>query len=463
MEYILFSFIVLLCVIRISRGLRRKQPETVLFSALALLMYVGCLLVPAWLQAAGLLRSKLYSAAVANTFTFGELNDYVLRWSLELGLVLTAEVLANKFLRRRAGSSSRITSSALSNKWRHAPLVVALLLVVGLLSYLVFPPPALADRAVSGQGLGTTLRGFLLCGLAVLAYYGAFGRKVGYACLAGGIIFLALLNVRSPLVVIVLALILGGIERGSFSSRKRIVQAVCVVVLLSLGGSLMSNFRGYAINGQEYSASEVIADTLSNPLLAPYESGIDTFDGYRLSLLVLPYEEAKPEALLAAVTTFVPRALWPEKPGSLSNDISKQYLGYGEGGQFLSPIGYLSLALGSYEMGLVGFFLFAFAVASLFSRLKGTPWMAIVLVVAFRFLLGGDAFDVFYGLSLAVMLFAARTAVNWTLQNRLTAFSYYGGFKTINEANTANTASSGVVARKTRRHLAHSSSEDKWT
>lgn len=276
----------------------------------------------------------------------------------------------------------------------------------------MFPPPGLEERASGGQGLGTVLRGSVTSGLALLIYYRFFGRRFYGVVFAAGVAALVLTNIRSPVVVVFFGLVAYAINAEWFSSLRRVLAVIGVVLVISLVGATMSNLRANSVRNYGYTPTEVVEQTLSSPWIAPYEAGIDTLDGYRLSQYVSPREGARPDSLLTVVTTFVPRALWPDKPEELSVEISRKYLGYTASGQFLSTPGYFMLAFGSYPAALVAILGFSLLASLLVSSAYGTFWLIFVLVGFFRSQLGGGPFDVYYALVLALPVAVAMGALH---------------------------------------------------
>ena len=98
----------------------------------------------------------------------------------------------------------------------------------------------------------------------------------------------------------------------------------------------------------------------------------------------------------------MPRAIWPDKPTDLSVDISYRYLNYARSGQFLSPIGYMRIAFGGYTFALIGMFLVTFLLSRISIKYKNTFMLSLILLVDFRFMIGGAPFDFYYGLVLAL-------------------------------------------------------------
>ncbi|QOD02633.1 hypothetical protein [Pseudarthrobacter sp. BIM B-2242] len=411
MHEALFLVVAFLGLARWLRHCLSGRASQGVVSAIAVLVYVLFMWVPAHLQESGLITSKLDKAGFAAPPVSAEIQDLALRWSLELGLIVVTDVLVGLLVLQQRAATERAGGDQVVPNWWGVERVAVLLVVVGASATLIFPPPALDERAAGGQGFEVLLRTFLLSGLALISYHKFFGKRSFGFLLAGGVIFLLLGNVRSPLLVVIIAFIAGMISRNEFRTKRRFVSAVALILVFAFAGSVMSNMRANLTRNYGYTAQQVVDQTFENPWTAPYESGLDTLDGYRFSQRILTFEEPRPSDLLAVVTTFIPRAIWPEKPEEISVDVSSRYLRYEASGQYLSPIGYLSLALGSYVGALAGIILFSALMSSLALKFSQSFWLAVVVLVTFRFMLGGSAFDLYYGLTIVLPILLVRIFV----------------------------------------------------
>lgn len=365
---------------------------SVSLTLVSIFIYVICLWVPAHLQASGVLGSKLADAGFAYPASYEEIPGLSLRWTLELILLAFSEFVVWHTRRARAISQTgNITDR--DNFWR---TVTFTLIAVGAIATVALPVPALEDRAEGGQGIPTLLRAFLITGLALLIYFRAFGKKWAWLIVGAGVLLLIAGNVRSPLLVLVCALLASEIRLGRLRSKRRLMGILALVVAFGLAGSVMSSLRANVTRSYGFTTAQVVQQSLENPWIAPFESGLDTLDGYRFSAIIAENEVAMPADLANAVLTFVPRAVWPEKPATISVQMSAKYLNYRASGQFLSPVGYFTLALGSYPAALVGLFLFGVLMSLLSRRLAATPLVFLVLITEVRFLLGGSSFDLYY-------------------------------------------------------------------
>ncbi|HEY6796561.1 MAG TPA: hypothetical protein VI248_17945 [Kineosporiaceae bacterium] len=406
-------------VVRFLRAVPRGTYHHRMVSTTAGLVYAFCLYLPATYQAAGQLPSKLAAAGVLGPPTGADVTGLCLRWSLELWVVLTAEHAATVVV--STAQALPVTPARPRRRpWLapYAPATVAVLVFVGLLATLAFPPADLADRADGGQGAQTILRSFLVCGLALGVHVGGVARIRTLAVTLGGAAYLVAQSVRSPLVLVFFALL---VQRMNARGARRVSPAEVarlgvLAVAVALAAAFMSVARANETRGLGLSTGEIVAQVEADPVLAVLEAGIDTLDGYRLARAVAPEEPAHPGDLVNVVTTFVPRALWPDKPTTLPVDVSARYLGYRASGQFLSPVGYLRLMTGSYPGGLAGLAVLAFLAALAVIRVHGSFWEVLVTYGTFRFLLGGSSFDIYYVLALAVPVLLSRALVGLAAQ-----------------------------------------------
>ena len=77
----------------------------------------------------------------------------------------------------------------------------------------------------------------------------------------------------------------------------------------------------------------------------------------------------------------------------------------------MSAMGYLAVMSGSYGLGLFFLSLFAALSVLLLWRFRNSFVGAIVALVIARFVLGGSLFNVYYGLTLVLVLLIARGLV----------------------------------------------------
>jgi hypothetical protein len=388
----------------------RRRPWLGVISCLVTTIYITCLFIPAQLQASGELSSKLLAPSVLSRPYPSEVESLSANWLFELLLVHAAEVIASftyMFSRRGKRALASLPLKRLSTE-RHRRVVMLaafLLLSVGMVASIVLPAGSVAQRGQDvGQGLSVILRTALVVGIATLAFNNFFRSKALLALGLAGVCFLVASNVRSPLLVVILAYAAGVIARRELTFKK-LAGFGLLSILFALAGSFMSAYRGEMIQGRTPEASAVWRETIRNPLVAAYGSGIDTLDGYRLSAKVYPGESPDPSNLLVAVTTFVPRAIWPTKPMDLSISISARYLKYGAGGAFLSPIGYLTIAFGGYVEAALVWALLIFVISLLYMINFESFVGAVFIIMTFRLTLAGSPFDVYYALTL-IMIYA---------------------------------------------------------
>lgn len=389
--------VTIVVILRAVYCFRAHQIQRATVSSFAVGVYVFCLWIPAYLQASGAIHSKLFSSGLLSRPTAGEISELELRWALELFCLLLAEIAIVEVI-IRTQKFPRSTPSISVTDWRKVSLI---LVIVGVLANMVFPAD-IGARGVEGQGIFVLLRTMLVCGLAIAAYFNCWRSRWIWFGVVLGVAFLIFQNIRSPLLIVLVAFIAGVLSRGDIYRRRKVSQIVAAILVASIAGSFMSGMRANLTRDLGFSSSEVAANVLSSPVESVYEAGLDTLDGYRFSHLVSEFEEPRPSDLLTPVTTLVPRSIWHEKPNSISVDLSAKYLGYKASGQYLSPVGYLTLTSGSYIFALLLLMVFGGLMSWLVLRLWKTFWLSIVLVVLLRFLYGGSGFDLYYGLMLTL-------------------------------------------------------------
>ena len=134
--------------------------------------------------------------------------------------------------------------------------------------------------------------------------------------------------------------------------------------------------------------------------------GLDTLDGLSLATKVNPDAVGASWSDPAkAVLGFIPHQLWPDKPEWLGSTVTQYYTAFEAGGIFLSGPGYLLIVFRS-KLGIaLGFLLLGLMSEALFRRLRVVSiWTVLLAYFLLRFSFGGDAFDAFHVLGLALVV-----------------------------------------------------------
>lgn len=397
--------------LRIRQGRGYEQ----LVSAIAASLYVIALAMPATMQVAGLLRTKLTVAQVLVPLTWSELGSLSAAWSLELAVIAVVEQAAwavRQDLRPGAhcaesGQGAKTTSRA------------AIMLVTMGAAGVILAPPELDERGQGGNGIVVLLQGSLLVGTMLLVYYRHFGRRSFLVITMVTVTYLIASGVRSPLVLLVFALLARQLgNRVGRKGRFRLYFWIPAAAGAAIVGSFMSAYRGNITRNLGLSWQELLSFTLQRPLVAPYEAGIDTLDGYRFSPRVAPLIDASPLDFMKVVTTFVPSSIWPDKPQALTVEVASRFLGYEGSGMYLSAVGYLRIIGGSYASAIALLAILAFILSLLMRRYESSPYECLVMLAAFRFFLGGDQFDFYYVLVLAIPLWITLGVVRKSITRR---------------------------------------------
>lgn len=410
LEYIgqvCFFIISAIIMFRFLSLVKRGRPYYGLISALACIMYIICLYISANMQASGLSNSKLVVARFLEPTDYHELNGLSFRWSIELLAVYLGEIVGIKFWRAVMPVRSRMRAQDGRIVFENSTIISAVLLfAIGLFCTIALSSD-LSTRADGGQGLYTILKTCLVISLCVIFFYDFFNRKIFVIVGILGIGILIISAVRSPVLSVAIAYFAGRIARGEVTivMLARFVATGFVVAILA---AAMSNYRGEIIMGRQGSITDAASEAIGNPFSSIYSGGIDTLDGYRLAQQVQPSEDPDPLNILVAITTFVPRSMWPNKPEDLSLGITYRYLRWDQGGIFLSLIGYLSIAFGGYSFALFATFAIAATLSAIYQQVYRGFGGFVVILMTFRLFLAGSPFDIYYGL---LMLFVWSAAL----------------------------------------------------
>ncbi|WP_443476762.1 hypothetical protein [Microbacterium sp. F2] len=256
-------------------------------------------------------------------------------------------------------------------------------------------------------------------GLAVLAWWclpvavsvGVVFRHWGSKSLAFISIAAALLlvvsGVRSPLLLIAIAFIPRGVKalgRSRSPALSLLAISLSLYLLLGVAGGI-SRWRGSIRAGLPESLIDSTLLSLSNPYVALTSSGIESLDGL-MFVQVLDAAPFHPSILdpLKAFLTLIPRQIYPGKPDFLSNEISSALLNFGTAGMFLSGPGYALVISGSLLGAILLFMVGGFTFRAVFSPRFGGVVGTIATYTLLRFIMGGDAFDFYQGMTLLLIV-----------------------------------------------------------
>jgi hypothetical protein len=261
-----------------------------------------------------------------------------------------------------------------------------------------------ARGTATGQGLQNLLYWSVAVFIAYCVVLASFRRHRSYVLIASLLAaVLATSGNRSPLALIAVALLvrvaLSG--RTAFIAGGLLLSPVALFVF-----SYQSIWRGLSAAGLPSDPSDVLSYIRADPLTQFLRTGFDSIDGNVLTMNLLSRgAEARWFDPFSAILNFVPRAIWPGKPGLLGSDIGSEYLGLSAGGIFLSGPGYFFLVAGSATLGLALFVAFILALKTLLASPSLHPVISVaVLYLIVRFPLAGDSIDIFFAVQICLIL-----------------------------------------------------------
>ena len=273
-----------------------------------------------------------------------------------------------------------------------------------LLSLTVSRQEVFASR---GESSGNGLNSFLYWSAAtfvayVIVTHTTKGSRV-FPLLAGLMtVGLMATGNRSPIALLLIAVLVRIIWRNRRGTlRLAILLSPLALVLLSY----QSVWRARVSRGLPSSPKDVFQILISEPLQQFLHMGLDTVDGHILTRAILSagYSAHWSDPLLA-VTNFIPRQIWSQKPILLGSQIGHDYLGLTAGGIFLSGPGYFSLVTGSVFLGSAVFIILIMLIKSILI-IPSLPPLAVcaLFYLAVRISIAGDAFDIFLSLQVLVI------------------------------------------------------------
>lgn len=371
-------------------------------------------LIPTALQLIVLLAGVYVLALVANPtesklFRLG-LNGADIRQLLFEGFFvlvacLSAAVASCSLIKPRAGANSGLNSSA-KTYW-----VLFVVGTAGLAIRLATPrDEAFATRGEgSGDGVLT-----LLYWAAPLAVAFAVARLELRAVILVSAAALTTTLVydgnRSPLLLVVIAIVFRLLRlRGD----KLVILATVVLPIGLLVFAAQTTWRALLRDYSSADLTDIFAYFVSSPLRTVTRAGFDSVEGAGLSL-GLARNGPRPEWWdpAVAVLNFVPRAIWADKPGLFGTQVGAEVLGVTAGGIFLSGPGYLIALTGSFIMAIVLTVTVTVTVAIWVSRCAADSVYAVIgAAFVVRFMLAGDAFDLFLAMQAVLIFFGVNSVV----------------------------------------------------
>lgn len=346
---------------------------------------------------------RLLGVAIA---TPEALTRSLLLFTATIAAFAAGEFIAAK-LRPRRGTDEQVTSIGS----KRARSTTTVLLVVGLATYTYNVAQGIGASFTTrgeaeGQGLLSMAAWALPVAIAVSVANSHWGSRIRVAISLIGLVLIVLMGVRSPLILIALAFVPRAFELLRRSRYPLAIVAIAVIganALIAVGTGI-NLWRGGIRRGNGSSLPDAIMAAWIDPFGALSSAGLDTIDG-ALFVHALPPGSVStgPADLLNAILYLIPRQIYPGKPELLSNILSERYLSFGTAGMFLSGAGYLELILGGVVPAVLGFFVMGLIFGGIVPR-AGTsvPWLLAAYVLV-RFFMGGDAYDIFLGLQLALV------------------------------------------------------------
>lgn len=331
--------------------------------------------------------------------------------ALSFSLLLFSACLVSFWIGEGLFKSSRVMSmrssaqSYTDSKWRQAQVILMLIGLTISLSKIG------GDRAIEfsergtqvGQGVLVLAWWCLPLGIALGFLFRHWNSKLRLAMSILGIALIVNSGVRSPLLLIAVACIPLLLQRIARSNSPIQVWSIAIAggyLLITLGGAI-SAWRGSIRYGTPIPLGQALLHAAGDPLRTLTSSGLDTVDGLLLVYSLPPtIIDANLLDLFKVLQTMIPSQFYPDKPEFISNIISRELLGFGTAGMFMSGPGYLILIGGSWLAAILLFGLGGVTYRLIVTRrAAGAAWL-IATYTLIRFVMGGDAFDFYQGLTL---------------------------------------------------------------
>jgi len=322
----------------------------------------------------------------------------------------------------------RLGRRATAHPWTalHSRYFVILCLVIGTVGRILLSGQSgtgLAERGTAhGLGVLTTTNWLLVAAIIVVLVDTRCMSKLTRVMVVLYCLGLTLSGLsRSPLLLLgCFGVVLGANVLASRRYRVRdVVGAVVIGYVVAIAVSLLSIYRGAKTNHQTFAIGHSLATVAASPLSSlPTTGQLQTFDGTLFTQLLRAQGiHGSLSNWAVAITTFVPSQIWPAKPVPLSSTLSADYLHFGASGMFLSGPGFAELTLGSSVASLAACAILTAIVSFYLARSITSPitmvYQSLAIFLLVTFWIEGDAFDIYYALSIVVASWVAAWGARW--------------------------------------------------
>lgn len=264
---------------------------------------------------------------------------------------------------------------------------------------------------VSGQGALGVVQQTLPIAVAIGVLFQHWGSRFLVVLSALGLLtYLSVVQSRSMLLFVGLAAALRAVD--SFRNRRmKTRDALGLLALTYAASAFIVAFGQWRSTVRTYGSSEFLPwllDALPAPWLQLSAKGsLDTLDGLVLSQNVDRFVVgASVLDPLKGIVNLVPSQIWSDKPDYLGPLVTHYYTNFGgRSGIFLSGPGYLFIVYSGVLGMTLAALVLGLALAYLFRRARES--LVLTTVAAYglcRFLIGGDAFDLQYCLTILLSI-----------------------------------------------------------
>lgn len=395
-------------------SIRSGQGLTSLGSGTVALVMLVAVSLSGWQLADGGRLSKLDELGFPEVAPRNDVTADFVIFVLALVALVAGEWLAQQVVARKQ-QSSRGARTAVAARPRFESKGVYLTLVgLAVVSFALQHGQSQQDAfSVRGQVTGEGAKALLGYSAPLAVVVGIISSHWGSRrLLAVSLVLvsatLVMGGTRTPLVIVGVGLLVRLVVRLG-GARKPLAAGVAIVALGYVALVLIvaiSEWRGSVAIGQPVSLTSTIVSSATDPISHLSAGGLDTIDGLSLATKV---DRARVGATvldpLKAVISFVPRQLWPSKPAFLGNTVSHTYTDFGgNAGIFLSGPGYGLIVFGGRVAMMTMFLVIGFVCEALYRRqARITVWTVMITYFLMRFMVAGDAFDLFHVLGLCLV------------------------------------------------------------
>lgn len=346
---------------------------------------------------------------------------YITRALSLIGISIVSYILG-ALLRRRKITNLKSDPSFFSILEREKfKLIWKLLSIIGLFGALIAIVMnfSIETRASQGQGIPVLMLHGWMIAPAIAIIFHHWGEKSSVAItFLQVILILQIGGARSSLTLVFLSVFIRLTQKNANQDKNSNIKLITVasiglyigLIFVQAIPILRAELRTHTLSLTTY--VEIFRDPITNLTSV---SGFDSVEGAILAIYAKDHGfDVSPTDPFKAISTFIPRQIWPNKPQFTGPELTKNYSQVrGNAGIVISGGAYLYLIGGSSLLVVAIFYVLGIWTVHLSQNFRTILPFLFILHFTMRFTYGGDAFDLFYILQDVLLFLIASKIVNY--------------------------------------------------